>query len=178
MANFFTIEDEKQYLRKAYRGGKIPNDMSKLYIHLRDFLSDYTNKSIGFYHAINGEIDLWSAVKNHPKKALPVIINDKEMVFRSVSDNTIYKTGPFDIQEPQNGDIIVPDIILMPLLCFDRKGGRLGKGKGYYDRYCKMHPTIIRLGIAHSEQETENVPMAPHDLYLHYLISEKETLSF
>ena len=69
------------------------------------------------------------------------------------------------------------DIILMPLLCFDDYGNRIGYGKGFYDRYLrnikKVYPKILSIGVAFSFQKHHNLPVNNQDFKLDYIITEK-----
>jgi 5-formyltetrahydrofolate cyclo-ligase len=69
-----------------------------------------------------------------------------------------------------------PDVVLLPLLAFDRRGGRLGYGGGYYDRTLtqlrKNGGSILAVGLAYAAQETENVPFGPFDRRLDGICTE------
>jgi 5-formyltetrahydrofolate cyclo-ligase len=69
-----------------------------------------------------------------------------------------------------------PDVVLLPLLAFDRQGGRLGYGGGYYDRTLtqlrKNSGSILAVGLAYAAQETENVPIGPFDRRLDGICTE------
>lgn len=80
--------------------------------------------------------------------------------------------GPYGILEPsETTPTVAPDIILTPLLAFDAEGGRLGYGKGFYDRLFAAHPNALRVGLAFVEQRVEKVPRAPHDAPLHLVLT-------
>jgi 5-formyltetrahydrofolate cyclo-ligase len=67
---------------------------------------------------------------------------------------------------------VVPDLIITPLLAFDRDGGRLGQGGGYYDRTFAACPHILRVGLAYAGQEAPSLPMEAHDQRLHGVLTE------
>ncbi len=67
------------------------------------------------------------------------------------------------------------DLIIAPLLAFDRKGNRLGFGGGYYD-YLFRHSHCPRIGLAYSFQETQSLPIEPHDRQLDTVVTEKEII--
>jgi len=69
-----------------------------------------------------------------------------------------------------------PEIFLVPGLAFDRMGKRLGRGKGYYDRYFDHHRKVLKIGICFSGQLFENVPCEPHDVQMDVIVTEKEVL--
>jgi 5-formyltetrahydrofolate cyclo-ligase len=64
------------------------------------------------------------------------------------------------------GNVITPDMLLIPLLAFDAKGGRLGYGGGFYDRTLAALPHRFRLGCAYAAQQVDEVPVGPYDIRL------------
>lgn len=84
-------------------------------------------------------------------------------------------TGPFGLSNPQpDWPAVAPDIILTPLVGFDRRGTRLGQGAGHYDRAFVAYPQAWRVGIAWSVQEVEALPADPWDVPLHAIATERE----
>ena len=110
-----------------------------------------------------------------------------------VDDETTIRFYPYDAEAPHVisgygiweplaplSEALVPSVILVPGLAFDRNGGRVGHGKGFYDRYFATHPEEIRLRIAFafSCQTFETVPTDPNDHPMDLLITDKETVLF
>jgi 5-formyltetrahydrofolate cyclo-ligase len=86
---------------------------------------------------------------------------------------TINKYG---IPEPTSKKIIYPNILLVPLLAFDKYLNRIGYGGGYYDRYIKKIKTkkkILTIGLAYSFQKVKEIPVNKYDKKLDYIITEK-----
>lgn len=86
--------------------------------------------------------------------------------------------GIFDLFEPDpSRPLRVPDVVLAPLLAFDRRGGRLGYGMGYYDRTLAhlraQGRRPLAIGVAFAAQEVEEVPMGPADIALDGVITEQ-----
>lgn len=80
------------------------------------------------------------------------------------------------ILEPDGrSEIESPDVILVPGVAFDLRGGRLGHGGGHYDRLLAAHPGAIRVGLAFSCQLVLRVPMERHDMPLDVVITEHST---
>ena len=84
----------------------------------------------------------------------------------------------FGILEPKNSKIeMIPDLILVPLVAFDKQLNRIGYGKGYYDRslkkISKIKKNAISLGIAYSFQKCKKIPINKHDFKLDYIFTEK-----
>ena len=134
-----------------------------------------TDKNITGYLPVRGEIDSRPLLNALHQKgftlALPAIIkaDTPEMEFRFWTPDASLTDGAFDIPVPsaKNGILKEPDILLVPLLAFDRDGFRLGYGGGYYDRALEKirarDPRVLAFGLAFSEQEIDAVPREPHD---------------
>ena len=76
--------------------------------------------------------------------------------------------------------VLIPDLVVVPSLAFDRKGVRLGQGGGYYDRVLAMlrarRPVFV-LGLAYAGQETQNLPVEDHDQRLDAILTETEYIA-
>ena len=72
-----------------------------------------------------------------------------------------------------DGEILLPDFLLVPLLAFDRRGYRVGYGAGYYDRTLAGLPGRLRLGVAYAAQELDEVPAGPYDERLDAVATER-----
>jgi len=83
--------------------------------------------------------------------------------------------GPFNLhQPPADAPEVPPDIILTPLVGFDRRGNRLGQGAGHYDRAFARYPHAWRVGLAWSVQEVDALAPDPWDVPLHAVATETE----
>ena len=86
-------------------------------------------------------------------------------------------SGVWGIREPKpEAPEVFPDILIVPLLAFDRRGQRIGYGAGYYDMTIarlRALKTIIALGIAFAVQETGEVPSTPRDAPLDLVLTEQ-----
>ena len=137
---------------------------------------------IAAYYPTNYEVNILKflevASKKNFKIVLPVIKSSSNMCFKLwIFKEPLYMNN-FGILEPRNSKIeIVPDLILVPLVAFDRQLNRIGYGKGYYDRSLakikKNKKNMISLGIAYSFQMSENIPVNKHDYKLDYIFTEK-----
>lgn len=111
--------------------------------------------------------------------ALPVINGKREpLLFRSYQPGDALAQGHFGTQEPlPNAPLVEPDILLVPLLAFDRQKGRLGYGGGYYDRTLndlRQRKKIVAIGIGYACQEVLEIPMNSYDARLDTIATEKE----
>ena len=100
-----------------------------------------SNKIIGGYYPVNFEIDdlaLLRKFKNNKFNiSLPVIKKNFQMDFYPWSFSEPLKINRYGIPEPETKNIVYPDVLLIPLLAFDKNLNRLGYGGGYYDRLIK-----------------------------------------
>ena len=99
--------------------------------------------------------------------ALPRIEKDESLSFRAWQPGDDLVTGKFDMQEPASGaSIVTPDLVIAPLLAFDKYGNRLGRGGGYYDRALKTlraQGKVLVVGIGFDTQLFDLVPHEKHD---------------
>ena len=96
------------------------------------------NKIVGGYYPVNYEIDDLNILGRLEKKkitiSLPSIKKNYKMNFIKCSLNAPFVLNQYGIPEPSSGTVVNPDILLVPLVAFDRNLNRLGYGAGYYDR--------------------------------------------
>ena len=82
----------------------------------------------------------------------------------------------YGIPEPVSKNKVAPEILLIPLVGFDRQLNRLGYGGGFYDRYIskiKKNKKIIKIGLGFSFQKIDKIPINKHDKKLDYILTEK-----
>ena len=118
---------------------------------------------------------------------MPIIDKKKNsMEFKKWIPNDELILGPFGTMEPKKTQIsIFPQILVVPLLSFDREFYRLGYGGGYYDKsifdlkkyFKKEKKFFTTIGLAYSIQEEKKIPRENHDMKLDYIITENEVLS-
>ena len=142
-----------------------------------------TKKDIGGYYPVNFEVDDLELLKKFEKLffniSLPVIKKNFQMDFYKWTFSDPLKINKYGIPEPETKNIVYPDIILIPLVAFDKKLNRLGYGAGYYDRYIEKITTkknILKIGLALSCQKINNVPVTKYDKKLDYIVTEKYIL--
>jgi 5-formyltetrahydrofolate cyclo-ligase len=108
--------------------------------------------------------------------ALPVVqAKGQPLVFRAWAPGDPMDKGVWDIPEPKSDKpVLEPDILLVPLLAFDRRGGRLGYGGGFYDRTLaglRARKRITAVGLAYDEQEVDAVPHLDYDERLDWVLT-------
>jgi len=144
--------------------------LNKLENH-KDFIKA---KTVMLYSSLPDEvnthdfIDRW---RNEKKIILPTVVGD-DIIPVELAQDTGFIIGDFNILEPQNevyeGDY---DLIIVPGVAFDKDGNRIGRGKGYYDRFLSKHLDIKRIGICFDFQLIERVPTEDNDIKMHEIIS-------
>jgi len=107
----------------------------------------------------------------------------EHMEWHEISETTRWQTGLFGIQEPIGGllwdELQGTTTLLCPLTAFDRKGNRLGMGKGCFDFWLAQQRIHIKqvIGLAFSCQEFAQIPFESHDVPMDYVITEKEVIA-
>ena len=113
--------------------------------------------------------------------ALPAIDGrGKPLIMRAFAFGDELASGQWGIREPKaDTPDVAPDILLVPLLAFDRTGHRIGYGAGYYDMTIAglraMKP-VVAVGIAFAAQEIGEVPVTPRDARLDLVLTEREII--
>lgn len=138
--------------------------------------------TIAGYFPVNGEIDVLPLLKElaaagHPT-CLPVTSPSQPLTFRQWNPADPLIKGNYGISTPNaSQQEVIPSVILVPLLAFDRAHHRLGYGAGYYDRSLGALRVaghrFLTVGVAFSCQELDVIPSEPHDEILDLIITEK-----
>ena len=143
----------------------------------------YNFKNFGGYYPHNYEIDdleiLHLLEKKNYNISLPIIKKDNQMDFFKWTTKEPLKLNKYGIPEPIIKDLSYPDILLVPLVGFDKKLNRLGYGGGFYDRYIdkiEKNKKMIKIGLAFSFQRLNQVPAYLYDKRLDVIITEKEII--
>jgi 5-formyltetrahydrofolate cyclo-ligase len=113
--------------------------------------------------------------------ALPAIVGrGKPLSLRSWSVGEKLVAGQWGIREPVlDAPEVKPDIMFVPLAAFDRRGGRIGYGAGYYDMTIsavRAHKPVVAIGVAYAAQEVPEVPILAHDVRLDLVLTEREAI--
>lgn len=136
------------------------------------------------YSPVRSECDpiplMRSLAGNGAQLALPVIEKDKTLSFAEWRQGEQLTAGPFGILQPRPSALDVePDIILVPLVGFDRSGHRIGYGVGYYDRTLqalRARKPVVAVGIAFAIQEIDTVVADANDQRLDLVLTEREMI--
>jgi 5-formyltetrahydrofolate cyclo-ligase len=115
--------------------------------------------------------------------ALPAIAGrGQPLIMRAWEFGALLDRGQWGIREPKpEAAEVEPDILLVPLLAFDRAGYRVGYGAGYYDmtiNRLRSLKSVTAVGIAFAAQEVSTVPTTPRDARLDLVLTEREVIDF
>ena len=165
-------------IRKKRNFNNIKFTFSKIFNEIKK--ENIKKKVIGGYYPINFEIDILDFLLNIESKcsqvSLPSINENSQMDFFKWSHNDLLKLNKFGIPEPLKNKKVIPDIVFLPLVAFDKRLYRVGYGGGYYDRYIEKvsnKKKILKIGIALSCQKINRVPTNKYDKKLDMIITEK-----
>jgi 5-formyltetrahydrofolate cyclo-ligase len=154
---------------------------------LRQFLFDLPNfKTVAAYMPIRTEISPLPVMAELAKAGkticVPVIqAANQPLKFSRWTPSTEMVKGPFGAAIPETDDFVIPDILITPLVAFDRRGFRLGYGGGFYDRTFELlrrEKPALAVGFAYCAQELPLVPTKPTDVRLDAIVTEKGTIRF
>jgi len=143
-------------------------------------------KVIAAYMPIWSEVDTGGVIAwAHDRGvdvALPTVRAPSDLIFRLYRPGDALEAHRFGTLAPAaDAALVYPDIVIAPMIAFDRVGTRLGYGRGFYDRAIaalaarSRRPTII--GVAFSVQEASAIPAEAHDERLDWIVTEKETIA-
>ncbi len=136
---------------------------------------------LALYYPTSFEINVLKLLENKyiidKNILLPVIERENIMSFSLWKKNHVLLVNKFGILEPIKTKFKIPNIILVPILAFDKNKHRLGYGKGFYDRYLnkylKKFSKIITVGVAFSFQKYHKLPLDNNDVKLDYILTEQ-----
>lgn len=171
------MSDGKSALRSRMRGiakirGGAPAFSRQISAQLRNWPLWRASASMAAFAATAGEPDTLDPWPQDKRVALPRV-SEEDLVFHWIAGRAALKTGTFGIPEPSAGAPTagnVFDLILVPGLAFDLGGGRLGRGRGFYDRFLAASQGI-RAGICFDDQIVARVPLEPHDLRMDFVVT-------
>ena len=136
-------------------------------------------KTVGGYWPMGDELDprpLLAALDN--PLALPVVVADA-LQFRAWTLGDPLESGAHGTRHPAAGKNVVPDVVIAPLVAFDRRGHRLGRGGGFYDRAIarlRAHGLPLVVGVAFDAQEVDAIPVEPSDQHLDWIVTETRAI--
>jgi len=143
-------------------------------------------KTLLLYASFRSEVDTHKLIKESleaQKRVLLPRVNYslKKLEIREIESLNDIEKGHWGIPEPKRAtplrDLNEADLIIVPGVCFDRKGGRIGYGAGYYDKLLKgLNKSIPVIALAYDEQVVEEIPLEAHDRRVDMIITDREVI--
>ncbi len=176
---------KKSEIRKKILKLRKENYSKNLQINLKSIIKilrkeKYKKKIIGGYYSYNYEANVMPILEKFEKLkymiSLPKVGKNSSMNFFVWSTNDPLNINKYGIPEPITNKIIYPDILLVPLVAYDKNCNRIGYGGGFYDRYIKKIKKIkkvLTIGLAFSYQMIKKIPIEKNDIKLDFIITEK-----
>ena len=178
----------RKRILKLLRNQKEEDRCKKNLVILRKFFAIKAvklAKTILFYVAFDGEVETIDMIKRAcakgKKVAVPAILKDKKMIIPTLIRNCEedLELGPYGIKHPKSNrtariNVDELDLVVVPGIAFDKKGHRLGRGAGYYDRFLARLPKDVpTVGLAFDFQMVNVLPHQDHDIPVSRVISNK-----
>ncbi len=175
----------KKHIRKRIikaREIKNKNNLKVKFSLLREELKKkiFKNKIVGSYYPVNFEADTFQLMKMFKQKgyklSLPVINSKYDMNFYNWNLNDPLYVNKYGIPEPKSKIKVIPSILLIPMVAYDKRLNRLGYGGGYYDRFLEKYEkkNILKIGLAITCQEVKKLPTNNFDKKMDYILTEKK----
>jgi 5-formyltetrahydrofolate cyclo-ligase len=142
---------------------------------------------VSAFHPLRDEPDTLELLKALAAEdfatALPVVVGrGSALTFRLWRPGDPTRTGAMSIPEPlETAPAVDPDLLFVPLACFDRRGHRIGYGAGYYDRSLarlRAMKAVHAVGVAYEVCEVAAVPNEAHDQRLDAILTDEQTILF
>lgn len=153
----------------------VAEQSSKVVAAVEQMPSFQSAKTVLIYYPTHNEVDLLSLIKRYKKEKtfLFPVVHRKTMTACPYEGNAKMHRGKFNIPEPTTepyvGDI---DLILVPGVGFDKRGNRLGRGGGYYDKFItRLGRKTLLVGVGYDFQLVEEVPANRWDKRLDYVVT-------
>lgn len=143
-------------------------------------------KTILAYCPINREVDTSLLLEDifADKKLLLPKTDVKSKKINPCYVNSLFELieGAYSVMEPgdncESAKLDDIDVVIVPMVAYDKKGARLGYGGGYYDRLLTNMKHTVKIGIAFAEQEFDQIVTEDHDVKLDMIITQKHTFKF
>ena len=175
----------KKHIRKRIikaREIKNKNNLKVKFSLLREELKKkiFKYKIIGSYYPVNFEADTFQLMRMFKQKgyklSLPVINSKYDMNFYNWNLNDPLYVNKYGIPEPKSKIKVIPSILLIPMVAYDKRLNRLGYGGGYYDRFLEKYEkkNILKIGLAITCQEVKKLPTNNFDKKMDYILTEKK----
>lgn len=163
-------------LKKQYTPGQLL-ELSRPVVRRLEQHPDFVNaKVVMAYYSLPDEVDTHELLRRHPEKTflLPVVQGD-DLLIKVFDPAQGMRMGALHVEEPDTDrlftDLDSIDTVVVPGMAFDADGTRMGRGRGFYDRFLPRLSRARRLGLCFPFQFVEAVPREPFDIPMHEVIT-------
>jgi 5-formyltetrahydrofolate cyclo-ligase len=180
------MRDQKNRIRQILRQRKdslTPEERltksTRICGYLLDLISD--GETVMVYTSKEKEVNTVPLISTLLKHGNPIVVpiivkEDISLRLSYLKDRSVLVPSTFGVPKPIGSEIPAAandvDTIILPMLGFDKHGGRIGYGAGYYDRFLSKNQTLRKIGIAYACQEVEHLPVDENDICMDYIITE------
>ena len=168
------VKDILSALSKEELKGKSLKVSQKLKSQIAKVFSNHSFEGhVGVYAPIQQEVHWYLEFKSDEYfYAAPHMLEDGIMEYHPIDLKFIEcgKVG-LELEDHIKSEVVMPDVLIIPGLGFAQNGDRLGRGKGYFDRFLSNFKGV-KIGVCFDEQVFEKIPTDEHDVKLDYLITE------
>jgi 5-formyltetrahydrofolate cyclo-ligase len=169
---------------RAIRCRLSPGEVSSLSAAIERHLLEVIDggSPVMVYVSKPGEVDTRGLITGLLARGTEVVVPIIEQETRTLRlsylrDPEVLRPSTFSVPEPIGCEIPVRpstiDLVVVPMIAFDRRGFRLGYGAGYYDRFLSAHPRMTKIGVAFSCLEVEAVPADENDVPMDIIVTEE-----
>lgn len=180
---------DSSVFRAALRGEKLAARMAlgadsrlalsaRIEAHLLQLLTPLAPQTLAYCASVRGEFDAQALVslliERGWRAAMPIVeAPDAPMSFRHWTPGVAMGVDRYGIPIPAAGEAVTPDLVLLPLVAFDRQGFRLGYGGGYFDRtLAALVPRPLSIGVGFELARVEDIRPQQHDIRLDAIVTE------
>lgn len=172
------LRKEIRLLKKQYTESELKKLSLPIVRKLLELSCIKEARTIMMYCSLPDEVYTLDAIRQLKKEGkrivLPVVTSDTEMELHTYKDDEDLRLGSFNILEPCGEtfkDYADIDVIIVPGMAFDDSNNRLGRGKGYYDRFLEKVKEKYKIGICFPFQHLHTLPSNEHDIKMDIVIS-------
>lgn len=181
-----TIYLEKNEIRRKIRSLRLMLDehdkmqaAAEVFSRLESTAAFQLAERILMYHSLPDELNTHQFLSkwNGRKRFYLPRVNGADLEILPYEETRL-ELGSFHIEEPTGDDITDPgeiELVIVPATAYDRKGNRLGRGKGFYDRLLKT-TSATKIGVGYEFQLIDEVPSEPHDVAMDIIITQHSTI--
>lgn len=171
----YKMKSLKSLLNEATRQSMAEEVFSRLEKTAAFLLAD----KIMMYHSLPDELSTHDFLKkwSDRKRFYLPRVNGVDLEVLPYEESRL-ELGSFHIEEPTGNDITNPEeieLVVVPGVAYDRKGRRLGRGKGFYDRFLK-NSKATKIGVGYEFQLVDDLPSDPHDVAMDIVITQNTTI--